>query len=143
MTNQLRLRIAVFIVLASLNPATPAAEPAVAPVEESITLPKFEVRGNAICSYGIGIVATWDKKSQTIGHVYVDDVSAGSTAERIGLQRGDEILSINGKKISDMKGGMKRGSDLFELLVNQPAGRMVDLEVTMRVVKKIVLTATP
>jgi S1-C subfamily serine protease len=143
MNNNSLLGFAALLLLAGLGPALRAAEPAAVIAEETITLPKFQVQGNAICSFGIGIIATWDKKNQSIGHVYVDDVSPGSEAEKIGLKRGDEILSLNGKKITDMKGGMRRGSDLFELLVNPPIGRTIDVEVAVRVVKKVVLTATP
>ena len=66
-----------------------------------------------------------------------------SQADQIGLQRGDEILSLNGRKIADLKRGTKSGSDLFELFVNQPVGQMIDVEVVVHVVKRIVLAATP
>ncbi len=42
-----------------------------------------------------------------------------------------------------MKGGMKRRSDLFELLVNQPMGRTIVLEVAVRAVKRFELPAGP
>jgi hypothetical protein len=41
-----------------------------------------------------------------------------------------------------MKGGMKRGSDLFELLVDQPIGRTVVLEVAVRTVQRFELSAS-
>jgi len=111
--------------------------------EATITLPKFEVKSNAVCSYGIGIVATWNKTTQSIDHVYIEEVSPDSTAAGLGLVRGDEILTINGRKVTAMKGGMKRGSDLFELLVNQPMGRTIVLEVAVRAVKRFELPAGP
>jgi len=138
-----RPHTAAFLLLACLCSALHAAAPTRPESGETITLPKFEVKGNAICCYGFGVIATWDAKTQTVTHLYVDEVSPDSEADRIGLQRGDEILSINGRKIADMKGGLKRGSDLFALLVDQPVGRMTDFEVTVRVVKKVVLSATP
>ena len=94
-----------------------------------------------MCSYGIGIVATWNKTTQSIDHVYIEEVSPDSTAAGMGLVRGDEILTINGRKVTAMKGGMKRGSDLFELLVNQPMGRTIVLEVAVRAVKRFELPA--
>lgn len=136
-------RPAAWLLLACLGPVVHAAKPEPAAADETVTLPKFEVKGNAICSYGIGIVATWSAKTQSITRLFIDEVAPGSIADQIGLKRGDEILSLNGKKITDMKGGMKRGSDLFELLVNQPRGRLIDVEVEVRTVKKVVLTATP
>lgn len=120
------------------NPA-PAESPA---PEAMITLPKLEVKSNAVCNYGIGIVATWNKSTQSIDHVYIEEVSPGSTAAELGLKRGDEILKINGRKVTAMKGGMKRGSDLFELLVDQPIGRTIVLEVAVRTVQRFELPAS-
>ena len=125
------------IVSLRANPG-PAESPA---PEATITLPKFEVKSNAVCSYGIGIVASWNKTTQSIDHVYIEEVSPDSTAAGMGLVRGDEILTINGRKVTTMKGGMKRGSDLFELLVNQPMGRTIVLEIAVRAVKRFELPA--
>jgi S1-C subfamily serine protease len=143
MNKNPRLGPATLMLLACLGPALRAAEPGPAAVEANITLPKVQVQGNIICNFGFGIVATWDKKTQNIGRVYIEEVVPGSEAEQLGLQRGDEILAINGQRVAAMKGGMQRGSDLFELLGNQPVGRKIDVEVAVRVVKKVVLTATP
>ena len=142
MKSSLRLPLAFLLLLPCLCPVLPAAEPAQDTTNERITLPTFEVKGRAICCYGFGIFAVWNKKTQKIDRVYIDDIIPGSKAEKIGLKYGDEILSLNGIKIADMKGGTSRGSDLFELLVDQPVGRMIDIEIAVRVVKKYVLTAT-
>ena len=50
-------RTGALLLLASLGAVLSAAEPAVGAEDERITLPKFEVKGNAICSYGIGVIA--------------------------------------------------------------------------------------
>ena len=135
-------RAAVVASLSCLALRLAAAEPAPAANEERYELPKMEVRDAAVCSFGIGIVATWDKATQTVTHLYVDSVSSGSAAETFGLVRGDEILTINGRKITTMKGGLKRGSDLFELLVNQPPGKEISIEVLVRAVKRVKLSAS-
>jgi C-terminal processing protease CtpA/Prc len=111
------------------------------PAEETYALPKFEVKTQLVCSFGIGIVASWDAKNQAIGRIFISEVSSDSTAERIGLRRGDEILSINGKKVSELKGGNKPGSDLYALLVNRPPGEEINIEVSVRAVKKVTLPA--
>jgi len=137
------LRLTALLLLTCLGPLLRATVPVAEPIEENITLPKFEANGNAVCCYGFGIVVTWNNKAQHIERVFIDYVTPGSKAEKIGLKNGDEILSLNGIKVADMKGGTKRGSDLFEILVDQPVGRMIDVEVAVRVVKKYVLTAIP
>ncbi len=128
---------------ALLLPPASAARPSPASGEEVYELPKMEVKDTAVCSFGIGVVATWDRATQKVTHLYVSGVSPGSAAEELGLARGDEILSINGRKVSELKGSFKHGSDFFNLLVNQPPGREIKLEVAVRTVKPVTLTALP
>jgi C-terminal processing protease CtpA/Prc len=136
-------RAAVVVSLSCVALCLPAVETESPATGDRYELPKMEVRDAAVCSFGIGIVATWDRATQTVTHLYVDSVSSGSAAETFGLVRGDEILTINGRKITTMKGGLKRGSDLFELLVNQPPGKEINIEVLVRAVKRVKLNATP
>jgi membrane-associated protease RseP (regulator of RpoE activity) len=129
--------------LATFTPLLPAADPAPEPKpdDETYVLPKLEVGTKLVCSFGFGLMASWDPKTQRVGRIFITEVNANSTAERLGLKRGDEILAINGKKVADLKGGNKPGSDLFALLVNRPAGELIDLEVAVRVVKNLTLPA--
>lgn len=120
-----------------------AAEAKPLATDETYELPKVEVKSHAVCSFGIGVVATWDRATQTITHLFIDTVTPGSAAEDLGLQHGDEILALNGQKVTALKGGMKKGSDLFNLLVDQPVGRTIKLEVAVRTVKRITLDALP
>jgi S1-C subfamily serine protease len=120
-----------------------AEDPLPDPDKDVVTLPQFDVKATAHCNFGFGIVVFGDVKAGTISRVLVDDVVRDSEASRLGIEKGDEILAVNGKRVSDMKGGMKGGSDLFRLLINRPPGERIDVEVKVRVVKKVVLIAGP
>ena len=105
-------------------------------------LPKMEVKSSMVCSFGIGVTVALNRTTLAITHVYVDHVAAGSDAESLGLVRGDEILVIDGRKVTNLKGGAKAGSDLFALLVNRPPGTKINLEVAVRAVRRVTLSAT-
>jgi S1-C subfamily serine protease len=137
-------RVAILAFILCGLPAALASEPEDPPtVPGVIHLPELEVKTTAYCNFGFGIVVFGDVKAGTISRVLIDEVKPDSAASRMGLQRGDEILSVNGMRVADMKGGMKGGSDLFRLLINRPAGVRIDVEVEVRVVKRVTLIAGP
>jgi len=137
------LRPAVFSLLACLCPAICAAEPSPAPDEEIVRLPEMEVQTTAYCNFGFGIIVFGNNEAGTISRILIDDVLPDTAAAKYGLKSGDEILAVNGKRVAEMKGGMKGGSELFRLLVNRPPGERIDIEVVVRVVKRVSLTAGP
>ncbi len=120
-----------------------AAEPAPGKPEDLIVLPKYQVKGEAVCPFGIGVGGTREADTHRIKRLIITDVTIGSEAERLGLQPGDEILSLNGKKVAGMDGTKQAGSELFELLVNQAPGQTLALEVIVHRVKNLNLTALP
>lgn len=116
-------------------------EPAAPLPDEKIELPKLAVKGTPICSYGIGVVGLREPGTKKIKRLFVEDVAENSPAQHAGIQDGDEILSINGLKVAGMDGYMKPGSQLFELLINQPPGRAIRLEVVIHNVQAVTLKA--
>lgn len=130
----------VLLVPGAANFAT-AAERAAPESADAVSLPPLEVKDNAYCNFGISVQALGNPQTRQITRLFITDVWEKSEAEKLGLKPGDEILAINGIKVSDMKGGMQRGSDLFELLVNRGKGARIRLEVEVRVTKRFTLTA--
>ncbi len=126
-----------------LAPLLSGAEASPPKPEDSIILPKYQVKGEAVCPFGIGVAGSREADTHRIKRLFITEVTVGSEAERLGLQAGDEILSINGRKVAGMDGTKQAGSELFELLVNQAPGQTVALEVIVHRVKNLNLTALP
>jgi S1-C subfamily serine protease len=143
MHSRPRLAGLALLVLVNSGASLRAADPLPDPDKDVVVLPQFEVTTTAHCNFGFGIVVFGDEKTGRINRVLVDDVLPNSDASRLGIEKGDEILAVNGMRVSEMKGGMKGGSDLFRALINRPPGERIDLEVKVRVVKKVVLIAGP
>lgn len=124
--------------LAAAESGAGAAPPA---ESEAVAMPALVVKDNALCSFGIGVQAIGNLETKEISRLLITDVWEGSEAEKLGLKAGDEILSINGIKVSALKGGTKRGGDLFELLINRPRGARLKIEVLVHTVKRMTLVA--
>jgi C-terminal processing protease CtpA/Prc len=101
------------------------------------------VQGNAICSFGISLKCLGDVATKKITRILISSVVEGSRAESLGLRAGDEILTVNGLKIAELKGGMSQGGDIMQLFVNRRKGDPLDLKVAVRVVKDMTLFANP
>jgi len=102
------------------------------------------VGDEAICSFGFSFTCFGNPKTKTISHLVITDVQQGSRAESIGLQRGDEIISADGIKVVDFKGGAARGGDLMRLFVNRNRGETIKLVVAIHTaLYRITLTARP
>lgn len=137
------LRVAALVLFTCFGTVARPAEPAVPANEDVVHLPDFEVTTRAYCNFGFGIVVVANSETGEISRIIIDGVLPDSGAERIGLRKGDEILSVNGMNVANMKGGMKGGSDLFGMLINRPYGERIDVEVAVRVVKRVMLIAGP
>lgn len=68
-------------------------------------------------------------------------VVPGSLADPDGLKEGDEILAIDGRKVAGVEGDIKPGAWLFDQLADREPGESIDVEVAVRVIKKLTLRA--
>jgi hypothetical protein len=134
---------ALLLLLVLSNPALIADQPTPTPADDPLAMPKMVVQGNAICSFGISLKCLGDVATRKITRILISSVVEGSRAESMGLRAGDEILKVNGIKITDLKGGMNPDGDIMQLFVNRKRGDAIDLKIAVRVVKDLTLFATP
>ena len=145
MLNRLRFP-AVFLcsltllALSGLHAAQPAET---AKPDELVELPKMTVKGEPVSSYGMGVAGQREPGTKKIKRLIIYAVTQGSEAEKQGLKSGDEILSINGQKIAGMDGTMMPGYQLFDLLVDQPSGQTLSIEVSVHTTRNLTLQAIP
>lgn len=111
------------------------------PKEEVIDLPKMQVKGIPTTTYGIGVAGTRDRVTRKVKRLFVSEIIVPSEAARLGLKEQDEIVAINGIQVTEMDGLLQPGSQLFDLLVNQPTGQQITLDVLSRQPATITLTA--
>jgi S1-C subfamily serine protease len=138
--------VAIGALAAALSLAARGADPAPTPTpqaSEQLLMPKLVVQGTPICSFGISLKILGDLKTKKVTRILISDVISGSRAEGLGLKPGDEILTVNGLKISELKGGMNPDGDIMQLFGNRKKGEAIDLKIAVRVAKDFTLYATP
>lgn len=91
-------------------------------------LPELETKGSVTRGWlGVAIQKVTPELAQSLGveetrGALVADVTEGSPAEKSGMERGDVIISYNGKKVED-------SSSLPTLVAATPVGKTVPVEV--------------
>ena len=133
----------LLLLLVLSNSALIADTPVPPQADEQLAMPKMVVQGNAICSFGISLKCLGDVSTKKITRILISKVVEGSRAESMGLRAGDEILKVNGLKITELRGGMSPDGDIMQLFVNRKKGDAIDLKIAVRVVKDLTLFATP
>lgn len=139
------LRWAVLaIVLPLAGPRLRADGPAGAPAAKATVLPPLSVHDEAICSFGFSFTCFGDPQTRRIRRLMITDVQQGSRADTLGLMRGDEILEVDGIRVTDLKGGLGRDGDLMRLFVNREYGATIRLLVAIHgSLYRITLPARP
>lgn len=142
-TNQRRGAV-LLLLWALVRPLSAGADqPAANPGAGQVTMPRMVVQDNAICSFGFSLKILGDAKAKKISRMFVSEVQEGTRADALGLKAGDEIISVNGIKVADLKGWLSRDGDVMQLFVNRKRGESIDLVVSVRVTKDFTFFATP
>jgi PDZ domain len=86
------------------------------------------VKDTPLTSFPISLEIVPDYATDRIVRILVNEVPEGSITERAGVKVGDEIIAINGRKITDFKVGVGKDSEIGRIFLNREPGDMVDLE---------------
>ncbi len=92
----------------------------------------MKVKGIVECSFGFGVSLFRQSGTMKVLRLFIAKMSKDSPAAKLGLKSGDEILSLNGKKVRGMDSEARQGGELFTLLCNRPAGDTLEMEVVMQ-----------
>lgn len=126
----MRTALLLSILMLGASPAS-AADAAPGPGEAVEVLPPIKVKGEVECSFGFAVTMFRNPKTRKVDRLFVGKMSRSSPAAKLGLKPGDEILSLNGKKVRGMDGEAKQGAELFTLLCNRTPGDTVEFEVVL------------
>lgn len=124
------MRLAVLPLVLAVLTAPVSAEPAAK--EKPVVLAPFAVKGDPVNSFAFDLVVQLDPKTKRIARLWIDGVREGSDAEKSGLRKGDEIVKLNGKPVTEFSPDFGPAGELNKLLLNRPAGERHDLEVMTR-----------
>jgi S1-C subfamily serine protease len=129
--NVLRGTPGAILILAPILSTQPAG-PAGIPDPKLSVLPPLKVSDEAICRFGFSFTCRGDLQTSKISRLLITDIQQGSRADRLGLVAGDEILAVDGIKVTDLKGGLGRSGDLMRLFVNRKDGEKIKLGLWIR-----------
>lgn len=99
------------------------------PVAEGVVeMAPFRAQDTPVTSFPIGLSVTSNLVSGRVDRIVVSEVPDGSTTEQVGVKVGDEILSVNHRKVSEFSAGLGKDSELGQIFLNRDPGDFVQLE---------------
>ena len=109
---------AVFGLLLKYSPPPPG----------TATLKPFRIREAPVTPFPISIRATWTPAGDRVVAIAVTSVAKDSEAEHKGIQEGDAIVAIDGRKVEDFTAGVGQDDELGRIFLNRHPGDHVTLE---------------
>jgi len=113
----------------------PLRSPAFAPLRKNrappagvVKLEPYRVKSNPLTSFPIGLEIRRGRLTNQVEEIFVLEVPPGSTTEQAGVKPGDLIISINGRKAQEFRGGVSSGTELGKIFLNRSPGHFVELE---------------
>jgi S1-C subfamily serine protease len=136
------MKPALFLVsLAMLAPLSAKEKPTAPADGKVLELEPFKVKGTAASNFAIDIRILVDAGSGKVFKIVVTRVAEDSDASDLGLQVGDEIVSINGLPVAGMDSKVDLNSQIGRLFLNRHPGDSLKLEIMTRRTQKVTLRA--
>jgi S1-C subfamily serine protease len=124
------------LLLLSVHAETP---PPAAPPPVQLT--PYAVKDDPVNSYAFDVRVVADKATRRISRLIITRVPENSDAAREGLEVGDDIIKVNGTKVTDMEARVDPDSPLGQAMVNRSPGTVLDLEVVVHRQRSVTLRA--
>jgi hypothetical protein len=103
------------------------------PVENKIVvLEPIKIQGSPIISFAIDITIYAQPKTRKVDRIFIARVLPDSDAERAGLQKGDEIVKLDGVSVKEYDAIVSIESPLGRVLLNRTPGDPLKMEVIAR-----------
>ncbi len=135
------LFVALFALSLGAAFATDAKPPAVD--GKVVKLDPFKVRDDPLNSFGFDLRIYYDKKTHKVARIFFGPVQENSSAAELDVQPGDELVTINGRPVSEFPAGVEIGTELGRIFLARKPGDSVDLGIIRRRPDKITVTVRP
>jgi len=134
-SRALLLLLALCLVPASaVEPKPPAAS------EKIVKLDPFKVRDDPLNSFGFDLRIYYDKKNHKVSRIFFGPIHESSSAAELDVQPGDELVSINGRPVSEFPSGVEMGTELGKLFLDRQPGDALDLGIIRHRPGKVTVT---
>ncbi|HVS50962.1 MAG TPA: PDZ domain-containing protein [Opitutaceae bacterium] len=94
-----------------------------------VALAPFRVKEPPLSRFPISFEVVRDPTGQRVTGIVVTEVPRNSTTEQAGVQVGDAIVAIDGRKVQEFAAGVGKDSELGRIFLNREPGDSVDLEI--------------
>ena len=109
--------------------------------DKVFVLEPMKVDGKPIISFAIDITVYADPGTKKVKRIFISHVYPDTDAARSGLQRGDEIVQLDGVAVTELDARVAPDSALGRVFLNRNPGQPLDLEVLVRRPEKFTLHA--
>lgn len=109
--------------------------------DKVLVLEPYKIQGSPVLSFAFDITVYGDPKTKTVTRIFIARVVPNTDAEKAGLQRGDEIVKLNGVPVKGLEARISPDSALGQIFLNREPGEPLDLEVIVHRAEKFTLRA--